>query len=118
MDITIPRGGKTSKTYNTTNLRIHLQKHATQCSELVANEEKKKKLAEEKDKGAEGKGTTSTIKKQLKKQLSVQESFQNVRLWDINSPQAEKITQLIAEMMVVDNQLTGLTKVKKTRGNR
>lgn len=72
MKAIIPRGGKSSKTYNITNLRNHLQKHPTQFKELVAKEENKKKLAEEKAQSDEGKGTTSTMKKQLKKQLSVQ----------------------------------------------
>jgi galactitol-specific phosphotransferase system IIB component len=36
--------------------------------------------------------------------MSIQTSFDRARVWDINSRPAEKITQLIGEMMALDNQ--------------
>ena len=48
--------------------------------------------------------TSGTARKALKNQMSIQTSFDRACVWDINSGSAKKITQLIGEMMVLDNQ--------------
>ena len=77
----IPQGGKKSKNFNTTNLQNHLQKHPSEFRELAAKEKEKETKAAEEKKQIEAKGSSSMpgLKKQLKKQLMVVETFENAR---------------------------------------
>ena len=102
--VVVSRGGTKPKQFTTTNLRNHIRnKHPLEFQALSAkDEEKALKRAHE---VAEHHGETSgSARKALKNQMSIQTSFDKARVWDINSGPAKKITQLIGEMMALDNQ--------------
>ena len=48
--------------------------------------------------------TTTTMRKKVKTQMTLQESVEAGRAWEMDSPQAQHITNLIGEMMALDNQ--------------
>lgn len=98
--IVISRGGKNCKQFTTTNLRNHLRKHPKEFLALSADE--KTKRTQQDMESTES--TTVTMRKKLKTQMSLQQSIEAGRAWDMNSPQAQHITNLIGEMMVLDNQ--------------
>ena len=102
--VVVSRGGTKSKQFTTTNMRNHIRsKHPLDFQALFAkDEEKAQKRAHEVD---EYHGETSgSARKTMKNQTSIQTSFDKARIWDINSGPARKITQLIGEMMALDNQ--------------
>ena len=85
-------GGATTTTYNTSNLVSHLKsKHP----ELYKKFESKKAQDTEEP-------TTSTSANA--KQLTLFESSERVRVWDINNPRAQRVHRLIGEMVVIDTQ--------------
>ncbi len=99
--VVVSRGGTKSKQFNTTNLRNHIQsKHPLSFHELSAKDEAKKRSSEALSHGE----TSGSARKALKNQMSIQTRFDKARLWDINSSAAKRITQLIGEMMALDNQ--------------
>ena len=88
----VSRGGKTTKTYCTTNLVGHLKKHSEQYSDY----EKAVAAGDtEKDKGK---------KKASPRQLTLQEANDRVRIWDINDPRAQRIHRRVTEMICLDAQ--------------
>ena len=88
----LSRGGATTKTYNTSNLVSHLKfKHP----DLYQRFESQKAQETEEP-------TTSTSAKA--KQISIFESSDRVRIWDINDPRAQRVHRLIGEMIAIDNQ--------------
>ena len=89
----VSRGGKTTKTFNTTNLVGHLKRHSEQHCEY----EKAVAAAgdTEKDKGK---------KKPTPRQLTLQEANERVRIWDINDPRAQRIHRRVTEMICLDAQ--------------
>ena len=87
----ISRGGRNTKTYNTTNLVHHLK---TKHGEQYAEYEKVLELGEQ-DKG-KGKVTP--------KQLSLLEASERVRIWDINDARAQRIHRRVTEMIALDSQ--------------
>ena len=101
--VLISRGGTNSKQFTTTNLRNHLRRHPKQFLELSSND-KEQKTAAEKRKQEETDSTTTTIRKKIKSQMSLKESLEASRAWDINSSPAQLITNMKGEMMVLDNQ--------------
>ena len=87
----ISRGGKTTKTFNTTNLVYHIRgTHAELHSELL-------KKCDERTKEKASAPSSS-------RQLTLQESSDKARKWDINDPRAQHIHTRIAEMIALDYQ--------------
>ena len=85
----ISRGGKNTKTYNTTNIVQHLKsKHMDEFKKYVREQEGK--IAEQK-----------TIKN---KQLTLGATEDHVRLWNPSDPRAQRITHCIGEMVALDCQ--------------
>ena len=90
----ISRGGATTKTFNTSNLVSHLKnKHVEEHKEF---EKQKQKVVESKDK------QPSMFFKG--KQLTLEESKDHARVWDVNDPRAQLVHKRIAEMIALDCQ--------------
>jgi hypothetical protein len=100
--IVISRGGKTCKQFTTTNMRNHLRKHPKEFLALSADE-KERNVAKSK-RTQQDTDSTVTMRKKLKTQMSLQQSIEAGQAWDMNSRQAQHITKLIGEMIVLDNQ--------------
>ena len=84
----ISRGGKTTKTFNTTNLVYHMKsKHIDLHSEY----DKKCDTAKGKEKASSS-----------SRQLTLQESSDKTQKWDINDPRAHKIHTSSGEMIALD----------------
>ncbi|XP_011409510.1 PREDICTED: zinc finger BED domain-containing protein 4-like, partial [Amphimedon queenslandica] len=92
----VSRGGKTTKTYNTSNLVIHLKKHSLLYSDYL---EKKKRFDEECEMTAAGPSGAGTSK-----QVTLQESYNRARPWDINDKRSVRVHQKIGEMIALDFQ--------------
>lgn len=100
--VLISRGGKNSKKFTTMNLRNHLKgKHPKQFLELTAIDIEDRTVA---DKRKEDTNDSTTIRKKLKTQMSLQQSLLKQVERGISSAPAQKITKLISEMIVLDNQ--------------
>ena len=85
----VSRGGRTTKTLNTSNLVSHLKsKHREEYKEF------------EKLKAGEEQTTTSA----KPRQLTLQESDKSIRVWDVNDPRAHHIHQRIEVMIAIDSQ--------------
>lgn len=90
----VSRGGATTKAYNTTNLVSHLKaKHP----ELYKTFESQKMREMEES-------TINHTTPNKTKQLMLVESKDRVRIWDINDSQAQRVHQLIGEMIAIDTQ--------------
>ena len=88
----VSRGGKTMKTFGTSNLIDHLRKkHPTDFRDY----EEKKKVQEL---------TVKQPKEYGKKQLTLTETEARVQPWDINDARALRVHKKIAEMMALDFQ--------------
>ena len=86
----VSRGGKTIKTFSTSNLIDHLKKkHPVDFKDY----EEKKKVQEL---------TVKQSKEHRKKQLSLEDT--NIQQWDINDACAVRVHNKIAEMMALDFQ--------------
>ena len=90
----VSRGGRNTKTFNTSNLVQHLKKHQDDYKEY---EKQKASKTEQADKAKEACKAT-------KRQLSLEESGELVRLWDINDPRAQRVHRRIGEMIAIDCQ--------------
>ena len=102
--VVVSRGGNKSKQFTTTNLRNHIRsKHPLDYRTLSVKDEDKaqKRACEVSEQHGE---TSGSVRKALKNQMTLQASFEKARVWDINCGPAKKITQLIGEMMALDNQ--------------
>ena len=87
----ISRGGRNTKTYNTTNLVHHLRtKHNEQ---YVEYEKALERVEQDKGKG-----------KAVPRQVSLIEATERVRIWDINDPRAQRIHRRVTEMIALDSQ--------------
>ena len=87
----VSRGGKSSKTFNTTNIVNHLK---------VKHVEEYKKYEEEKATEV----VTSELQEASKKQqFKLEECGGSVKKWGINSPCALKVTRKTDEMIALDN---------------
>ena len=83
--VLISRGGKNSKKFTTMNLRNHLKaKHPKQFLELTDSDNEDRAVAE-KRKEDKNDPTTATIRKKIKTQMSLQQSLEASRSWDINT---------------------------------
>ena len=92
----VSRGGKTVKTFNTSNMIDHLRKkHPVDFRDY---EEKKKlqELKQAKQSMEQGKN--------IKKQLTLTETEARVQPWEINDARAVRVHKKIAEMMALDFQ--------------
>ena len=86
----ISRGGSKTKTFNTSNLVSHLK------SKHIEDFRKFKAL--------QVSSTATTEKPSTSKQITLQEASDQVRVWDINDPQAFKIHRKVGEMICLDSQ--------------
>ena len=91
----VSRGGRSSKKYNTSNLKAHLKKHDElyRVSRKGAGNDEARTA---KETGATSSGAT--------KQISIGECIQCTRVWDINDPKSQAVHQKIVEMMALDFQ--------------
>lgn len=111
----VSRGGTSQKTFNTTNLRKHLlSKHK---NELNAEIEKQKQVEMEREEAKRRSSITSFVSVSKKQktdaasessthstQLTIAESYERKKVWDINSSKAKIVHFKIAEMIAVDGQ--------------
>ena len=93
----ISRGGTTTKNFNTSNLRYHLQR-----VHIDKNEELEVKQQQEADKKTE----EYEVKRQKTDawQLTLAELKERKDSWSYDHPQHKKVTQWIAEMIAMDSQ--------------
>ena len=90
-ELLVSRGGKTAKTFGTTNLSVHLKgKHLELYTEL---EKKIKDLKDAKE---------AREKPRPSRQLSLMECKDQVRHWDINDVRAQRVHRCIGEMIALD----------------
>ena len=86
----ISRGGSNTKTFNTTNLVYHLRtRHPEEFS-------KYKETAAQEKSGATPVASTS-------RQITLQESIDKLRRWDINDARALVVHRKIGEMIAIDD---------------
>ena len=92
----ISRGGKTTKTFTTSNLVSHLKyKHKPEYDKY---QKKKEEINES------SQLTASTSNSDGARQLTLSQSYDKSRLWDINDQRAQKIHRRIGEMVALDWQ--------------
>lgn len=91
----ISRGGKTTKTFTTSNLVSHLKyKHKAEYDEY----EKKKEVDQNSVSAASASSSNEP------RQLTLSQSYDKSRLWDINDHCAQKIHRKIGKMVALDCQ--------------
>ena len=91
------RGGDNAKRFNTTNLVNYLKsRHSTVYSKFSENKTRKEshRLAARREKG----GFTGL------RQLTVRDSREHTRQWDINDPRATTVHKRLGEMITLDYQ--------------
>jgi hypothetical protein len=99
-DTIISRGGKTAKTFKTTNMMNHLKKFHPE--EMAKESEASGKL---KRTHSECSGISSSTTEPLSKvQPTLEAVLTKKKLWDINDHRAKEIHYLIGEMTAVDIQ--------------
>lgn len=108
---TISRGGKTAKTFTTSNMMNHLKKFhpqemAKEAEALGSTSKQLKRTATE----AGCSATTSTCDcEKGKVQATLPSIFAKKKLWDINDHRAQEVHYLIGEMIAVDLQPYSMT---------
>ena len=91
----VSRGGSSTKSYNTTNLVTLLKRHPSFHQEYEAKKATYNEiLAVEVTGASSGSG----------KQLTLSESYDRSRTWEINDRRAQRIHQRIGEMIALDSQ--------------
>ncbi|XP_077970653.1 zinc finger BED domain-containing protein 4-like [Styela clava] len=105
----VSRGGKSSKSFTTSNLKKHLEIYHPKDFEA-----EKRRIREEEAKRHTGTSVETYFKRfqsesgetnrDRKSQLSVEEGFSRSKLWDINSSEAKVLHRLIGEMIATDCQ--------------
>ena len=94
-ELQISRGGKTAKTFGTTNMSVHLRaKHP----ELYKEFEKKVEALKEAKKALEKSGESRASQRQL----SLMQCEDRIRHWGINDVRAQRIHRRIGEMIALD----------------
>jgi len=90
----VARGGGTTKSFTTTNLVHHLQVNHTEVHkeylERKANQEPRQ--------------PKETRKRSLQRQLSLTETQELTKVWDINDHKAQRVHRRIGEMIAIDCQ--------------
>lgn len=105
-EVSLSRGGKEGKTFNTTNLRKHLHSKQLEKEELLVSEEnkrleQKRKLHESQpDKRHKSPGSCSSSDTQI----TLEQTVELKKIWDINTAQSQIIHYAIGEMIAVDCQ--------------
>ena len=90
----VPRGGNSTKLYTTTNLVNHLStKHPEVNSQYVERKTSK-----------EARPPRETRKRLIQHQLSLEETQELTKLWDINDSKSQRVHKRIGEMIAVDCQ--------------
>ena len=90
---TISRGGKCTKTFNTSNMVYHLKvKHSSEYADYKKKDDSLKAV----------KASSSSCSKPV--QHSLRSVVANTRQWDINDPKASAIHRRLVEMIAVDCQ--------------
>ena len=94
--VDVPRGGKDVKSYNTSNMRRHLEtKHPEEFSQLQAKEKEEKER---------GKTSSSLSICGSSDQPTIIESFTKTQPLAFDNPRAKAITRRIGEMIVLDSE--------------
>lgn len=88
----VARSGKSTKTFNTTNLLYHLQTKHTEAYSLYATQKAAKESQKEK------------IETPTSNQMSLDSSFQSCHVWDINDSRSIRIHKKIVEFIALDCQ--------------
>ena len=94
----VPRGGQSTKLFTTTNLVHHLK---TKHDEEYARYNRLKVDSDGKQKEL---GSTSDSEGMWLRQVSLQETAELRKLWDINDPRAKKVHAKVGEMIAIDCQ--------------
>jgi len=98
----LSRGGKGAASYNTSNLRKHLEsKHDDEYRELRRLEDEKKTPAAP---AAAGACTSTSTGRALTQQPSIVRAFDNRRLWEFDGQRSRRIHRVIGEMIALDDQ--------------
>lgn len=92
---TVDRGGKSTKSYTPTNLVNHLKKH---------HKEEFEKYAKKKEENIEKQKSMKNDTQPTLKQLTLKQSADRVRIWDINDSRAQLVHRRVMEMIAVDTQ--------------
>ena len=94
-ELQVSRGGKTSKTYGTTNMSVHLKgKHPELYTEFEKKAEELKEAKKARDKSADSRASH--------RQLSLMQCEDRIRHWSINDVRAQRIHRRIGEMIALD----------------
>ena len=95
----ISRGGKSAKTYTTTNLKKHLHsRHQTQFKEFEQQEEAKAASEEASKQSGSGQGRAS------RRQVSLDLLVAKHQPFGFDHPKSREINRLVGELIAVDNQ--------------
>lgn len=111
----LSRGGKDGKSFNTTNLKKHLQSKHKEKNEELSREEAQVREEEERlrnkrklegyfNKSAKQSTGATTSRSTNEVQLTLDETYVRKQTWDINSPQSQIIHKAIGEMIAADCQ--------------
>lgn len=105
----ISRGGKSSKTFTTSNMLNHLRKIHPEEAKIEENLEKKKRKHNEcSDKDIPG-TSASDYGHPAKHQATLESILAKKKIWDINDHRSQEIHYLIGEMIAVDIQPYSVT---------
>lgn len=117
--VSVSRGGKSAKSFTTSNLKKHLQsKHN---DDLLSQERERAQQLEhvelkrhapmssfvnfaKKQKSETSSGPSTSQQSTSEKQLTLGETYELKKLWDINSSKAKAVHYKIAEMIALDCQ--------------
>ena len=90
--VKVSRGGRSTKSYTTTNLVSHLVKHPDVNKQYIER------------KSAQEPPVRVTRKRKIKQQLSLEETQELSKPWDINDARSQRVHRRIGEMLAVDCQ--------------
>ena len=89
----VSRGGGSTKSYTTTNLVSHLAKHPDINKQYIERKESQETPPQK-----------QTRKRKLEQQLSLEETQELSKPWDINDVRSQRVHKRIGEMLAVDCQ--------------
>ena len=90
--VKVSRGGRSTKSYTTTNLVSHLVKHPDVNKQYIER------------KSAQEPPVRVTRKRKIEQQLSLEETQELSKPWDINDARSQRVHRRIGEMLAVDCQ--------------
>ena len=101
----ISRGGKSAKTFTTTNMLNHLRKIHPEEAKVTDKKRKHNKCS-----GTDIPGTSgSNYEPPAKHQTTIESVLAKKKIWNINDRRSQEIHYLIGEMIAVDIQLYSVT---------